>query len=86
MDGIYVQATELAIKYAAAQARAERAEAELAAMRTPCVWTPTGSGWADSGFDTGCGAWYQKAVEEVADFCVHCGHPIEAVATPEAQP
>lgn len=59
------------------QGRAEKAEAELAAMRAPCAWTRADDGW----FEMSCnGAPYTTRAPK---FCPRCGH---AVAVVEVQP
>ncbi len=61
--------------------RLEQAEAALAALQTPCVWTPEkdvwGDDYADDGFRTQCGAWYLSRAIKDGHFCPNCGHPVE---------
>lgn len=65
----------------AALARADTAEAALAARDTPCVWAPEkdvwGDDYADDGFRTQCGAWYLSRAIKDGHFCPNCGHPVE---------
>ena len=59
-------------------ARAERAEAALAAKVTPCawVWNPTDdSDEVGAGHETQCGAWY-SGDGSTPNFCPNCGRPV----------
>ncbi len=63
------------------KARAERAEAALAALQTPCVCRRADDGW----IEPGCGG--PITTTRTYPFCMHCGHP-QTVAewSREAQP
>ena len=51
-------------------ARAEQAEAALAALQTPCMWTVDGQGW----FVSQCDGNLRR---KNGKFCPACGHPVE---------
>lgn len=69
---------DLRVEWRAIFARAETAEAALAALQTPCVWREQEDG---SYWDTGCGEANCFEVDGPLDngyrFCPYCRHPIE---------
>lgn len=57
----------------AALARADRAEAALAAVQAPCVWVKRADGWPTPG----CGLGPAVVTGGVFKFCPYCRHPFE---------